>query len=201
MEKRIPMFLLALLATSFIAGSVFAYYPFQLVVQPVEPPIKFLLGSNAGQKDLGNKEIQVNIGSDSTSAGITVHPTYQTTYYKNLTLISNTDSKAYNVYLILDQMSGSIPAGSKVWLIVYDYNATRDLPASYPQPGEPSGAVRVIELTSTNTNNPQQIGALSGNSMWEVDLMVYIPEGTSISGQQATFNMHLVYTPSSEIPP
>lgn len=201
MERKITILVLTLLATSFIAASVFAYYPLRLTVQPVQPPIMLLRGSNAGESDLGSEPIQVELGQNQTSVSIIIHPTYQTTYYKNITLISNIDNKAYNIHLILVSKSNNLPPGSKVWLIVYSKDTARDLPATYPQPGTPSGAIKVIELTNINTNNPQHIGSLNGNSMWEIDFMVYIPEGTSIDNIKETFQMHIAYTPSNETPP
>lgn len=200
MEKKIITPALTLLLVAFIAASVFAYYPFQLLIQPTSPPVIFEKGKNADQSDLGNsKTIGVSLGANKTSVTVTIHPTYRTTYYKNVTLLINSDGKAHNVYLILDSRNSTLPSGSKVWFIVFSKGATRDLPANYPEPGTPSGAVKVIELTNTNTNDPVNIGSLSSNGIWEIDFMVYIPEGYVMGS--ATFSMHIAYTPSTETPP
>lgn len=202
MNKNLLLVTTILLAVAFIAASVFAYYPLQLAVQPTAPPIVFAAGTNANQPDLGSgNTISVTVGQNSTSATITIHPTYHTTYYKNVTIIKNTDNKAYNVWLVLDQVANTLPSGSKVYLVVYSKGATRDLSAGYPEPGAPSGAVKVIDLTATGTNSPVSIGSLASGSTWEIDFMVYIPEGASIRSASATFSMHIAYTAGSETPP
>ncbi|MEL9941181.1 MAG: hypothetical protein QXG81_02980 [Ignisphaera sp.] len=206
MNKNLLLVTTILLAAAFIAASVFAYYPLQLTVQPTAPPVAFAAGTNANQLDLGSgNTISVSVGQNSTSATIAIHPTYHTTYYKNVTIIKNTDNKAYNVWLVLDQVANTLPSGSKVYLVVYNKGASRDLGTGYPEPGTPQeggNVIRVIELTAQNTNSPIQIGQLNGNGgTWEIDFLVYIPEGASIRGASATFSMHIVYTPGGEMPP
>ncbi|MEM0026677.1 MAG: hypothetical protein QXT53_02590 [Ignisphaera sp.] len=101
------------MAAAFIAASVFAYYPLQLTVQPVSPPLVFAAGTNANQPDLGANTISVTVEQNSTSATITIHPTYHTTYYKDVIRISNTDTRVYNVWLVLDQVTNTLPTGPK----------------------------------------------------------------------------------------
>ncbi len=203
MDRALLLTAISILAAAFIAASVFAYYPLKLVVQPVTPPITFAPGSNAGKDDLrSSNTITVSISTDGTSAEITIHPTYHTTYYKNVTVIENNDNKRYNVSLVVETVSNSnnLPPGSKVYMIVFSRGASRDLLATYPEPGLPSD-VNKIELTVASTNSPISIGSLAGGGVWEIDFMVYIPEGASLTGASATFNMHLVYSPSEETPP
>ncbi len=193
---------IAILAAAFIAATVFAYYPFQLIVQPVQPPIYFDRGSNANQPDLGSgKTIDVELGASGSSAEVIIHPTYQITYYKNVIMIINTDNKVYNVYLVLNNVNNNLPPDSSVWLIVYSSGETRAIKL-YPQPAPPDNAavVKVIELNTLGTNT-LEIGSLGAGSKWEIDFMVYIPEDTSITGASATFSMYIVYTPSGETPP
>ncbi|MEM0026676.1 MAG: hypothetical protein QXD38_01925 [Ignisphaera sp.] len=54
---------------------------------------------------------------------------------------------------------------------------------------------------SQSTDTPILLGTLGGGKHWEIDFLVYIPEGTKITGTSATFSMHIVYTPSDETPP
>jgi hypothetical protein len=63
-----------------------------------DTPVKLGYGSNAGRPDLSDT-ISVNIGSKNASATITIHPTYQVSYYRNITIITNKDNKAYKVML------------------------------------------------------------------------------------------------------
>jgi len=201
MEKRIITLTLTLLVAAFATASVFTYYPFTLLVKPVSPPIIFEPGSNANQPDLGSDNtIKVDLGGSKASVEITIHPTYRTTYYKNVTLIHNVDGRAYNVWLILADRTNNLPSGSKVWLIIFEKDASRDL-QGYPDPEPPSGTVKTINLTAINTDEPQQIGTLDSEDIWEIDFMVYIPEGTTITGVEETFSIHIVYTPSGETPP
>lgn len=182
MEKKLATMALSLLAASFIAASVFAYYPLTLTVQPTTPPVVFETGSNANQNDLGpSNTIVVSIGSNSTSATVTIHPTYQRTYYRDVLRIKNNDAKAYYVWLSLESVSNSLPPGSRVSLLVGSQNIT---------------------LTSLSTGAKVQVGPISGSSTLTIDIEVYIPEGSSISGASATFNLNAIYTPSSsEEPP
>ncbi|MEM4919748.1 MAG: hypothetical protein QXQ35_00245 [Candidatus Nezhaarchaeales archaeon] len=207
MERGVLASVLILIVAAFAAASVFAYYPFQLTVSPVSPPVTFESGSNANQDDLGStgsssNRIEVSISRPSnTSVTVKIHPTYNTTYYKNVTLLRNSDSKAYNVYLIISEKQENLPSGSEVYLIVYSSNATRNL-TGYPNP-EPANNtyVNMTNLVNTNTDTPTPIGTLDGGAVWEFDFLVRIPEGSSIDGASVTFNMHIVYTPSDETPP
>ncbi|MDK6028741.1 hypothetical protein QPL79_05140 [Ignisphaera sp. 4213-co] len=207
MDRALLLTAISILAAAFIAASVFAYYPLKLVVQPVTPPITFVPGTNANKSDLGSTDlgssntITVSLGKNSTSAEITIHPTYHTTYYKNVMMIVNNDTKAYNVSLVVDTVSNNLPPGSKVYMIVFSSGASRSLSASYPEPGLPSSYVRVINLTNIRTRTSKWIQWLDANSIWEIDFMVYIPEGASLTDASATFGMHLVYSPSEETPP
>ncbi|MEM4489136.1 MAG: hypothetical protein QXK88_10160 [Desulfurococcaceae archaeon] len=202
MERGVLASVLILIVAAFAAASVFAYYPFQLTVSPVSPPVTFGQGNNSGQPDLGTSNIiSVSLGDSKTSVQVSIHPTYNTTYYKNVTLLRNSDSKAYKVYLIISEKHVNLPSGSEVYLIVYSSGATRNL-TGYPNP-EPKADTYVnkIELVNTNTDAPTLIGILYKDAVWEFDFLVRIPEGSSIEGASATFNMHIVYTPSDETPP
>ena len=202
MNLKTPFMLAILaLAMSLVAASVFTYYPITLAVQPTGMKVVFDLGSNANQPDVSGN-IQVSVGQNNTSVQIIIHPTYQVTYYKNITLIKNTDMKGYNVYLVVDDFSKSLPANSKVVLYVYNLGAARNLQGwSASNLAPVSGYVRSIDLSSPTSDQVIHIGTLNSGGVWEIDILVYIPEGTTIDGASATFNMYLVASPSSETPP
>ncbi|MEM0247979.1 MAG: hypothetical protein QXT53_02585 [Ignisphaera sp.] len=83
-----------------------------------------------------------------------------------------------------------------MYLIV---NATRNL---IPGGAELKTAnISSVDLLSQSTDTPILLGTLGGGKHWEIDFLVYIPEGTKITGTSATFSMHIVYTPSDETPP
>jgi hypothetical protein len=185
-NKNTLILVAGLMAMVFVAASVFAYYPLSITVSPTTPPVKFAAGNNAGSNDLGSYKISVSLGSNSTSASVLIHPTYQKTYYKDVLRITNSDSKAYNIYIRVDTAITSFPAGSTILLKIYASGASR--------PGTP---IATVPLTSTGTVS---IGSLSSGGTWEVDVEVTIPEGSPLPSS-ATASLELIYTPSSETPP
>ncbi|MEM0249336.1 MAG: hypothetical protein QXG15_00905 [Desulfurococcaceae archaeon] len=177
---------LALLAMTATLASVFAYYPLTITVSPTEPGVVFERGSNAGQPDIGEgNTITVTVGANKTSASITIHPTYQENYYKDVLRINNTDDNAMNVYVVFTSVSNTLPAGSTVKLFVY----------------EGVTMVKELDVTSPRLNQPISIGLLGVGRVWQIDVYIYIPEGTVITGASYTASAKLVYTPSTETPP
>jgi len=172
--------LVALAAAASVAfASVFVYYPVSVSVSPVAPPIIFENGSNANQPDLAGNTISVAIGANQTSVAITVHPTYQITYYKNITIINNTDTA--NAYYVTIRVNTALPAtyaGSE--LIIQ--TAT--------------GPV-AVNLTATGDT---VIGQIPAGGSWEVDLKFVIPEGAPLPAA-ATASIQLIYSNSAETPP
>jgi hypothetical protein len=188
--------LLTAIALSIAFAAVFSYYPVSIAISPVSPPVYFEPGSNANQDDLGTgNTIAVSVGSNKTSVSITIHPTYQVTYYKNVTLIVNSDSKAYNIYLRVATPATDLPSGASAVVYVYSKGASRSL-SGYPTP-TPSGYVKSVDLATTGTT---YIGSLSGGSAYEIDIYVYIPEGTRLPSPTAA-KLLLIASPSSESPP
>jgi hypothetical protein len=160
----------------------------------VSPPIKFLAGSNANQSDLGgggspyvSNTIGVIIGPNSTSLTLTLHPTIQHNYYRNVSLIQNTDGKAY--YITIRVVTpASLPPGSQARLLIYN---------------APSGGsiVANVNLLTTGDTTASATIAASGSpgSVWRIDLHIYIPEGSTVSATSAS--LQLIYSPSDETPP
>lgn len=181
------MLTFTLLLASFAMASVFVYYPLTINISPQPPGVVFEPGKNANQADIGiDKSITVNLGHDKTSATITIHPTYQENYYKNVTLIVNNDDSLMNVYLIVrDTNITLLPFGSNVTLFIYsgDYDL-----------------INALDITSPSTNTDYFIGSLSENGVWQIDIYVKIPEGTNVAGLTYQVKMSLVYTPSEETP-
>jgi len=191
--------LLALAATIILSiafSSVFVYYPITAQISPVGTPVKLGYGSNAGRPDLSNT-ISVTIGSNNASATITIHPTYQVSYYRNITIITNTDNKAYKVMLNVSSPMNGLPTNSKAKLYVFSKGAGRSLSGwqtgSNPAYGlEPSGYRAVLDLTTTGSTTSEF--TLNANDIVEIDILIYIPEGTS-PPNSATANIYLRYTP------
>jgi len=199
-KRRITTPLIALLIAVVISiafASVFVYYPMAVTLQPVQPPVYFAEGTNSNQDDLwtGNK-ISVLIGSNKTSLTIIVHPTYQVTYYKNVSIVYNNDSgRAYLVCFRVYTPLSNLPPGSEAYLYIYAASSTRSL-SGYPTP-TPSGYLKQINLKSTGTTC---VVTLGGKGYLEMDLYIYIPEGYDVgmtSGTTYTANLLLIYTPQT----
>ena len=194
-RRAVVLALVATIILSIAFSSVFVYYPITAQISPVSPPVILDSGSNAGRSDLsGSNTIGVSIGANKTSATITIHPTYQASYYENVTIIRNKDSKSYNVTLKVYYTNVSdLPSGSKVSLYLFSKGATRNL-SEWPSSNlAPSGSLAVLDLTQTTT--PATV-TLSGGSIVEADILVYIPEGSTMPTSPVTANIYLVYTPS-----
>ncbi|MEL9999736.1 MAG: hypothetical protein QXY82_00230 [Desulfurococcaceae archaeon] len=178
---------LALLAMTATLASVFAYYPLTLQVVPTAPGVVFEKGSNAGKPDIGTgNTITVTIGANNASASVEIHPTYQENYYKDVLRIKNTDDDAMNVYIVFTSVSNNLPTGSTVKLFVYEED-TR---------------VTVLDVTNPALNQPNYINSIASGRVWQIDIYVYIPEGTVITEASYSASAKLVYTPSSsETPP
>ncbi|MEM4436971.1 MAG: hypothetical protein QXO22_08520 [Thermosphaera sp.] len=186
MERQLYLSIAIVLLGAVATASVFAYYPLTLEINPTPPGVIFQQGSNAGQPDLGsNNYISVTIGGNSVSAEVQIHPTYQENYYKDVLRIVNSDDDAMNVYIVFTSVSSNLPEDSIVKLFVYE-GATR---------------VRELDVTNPEVNQPISIGLLGVGGVWQLDVYVYIPEGTVIAGASYMASAKLVYTPSTETPP
>jgi hypothetical protein len=196
-RRAVVLALAATIILSIAFSSVFVYYPITAQISPVETPVKLGYGSNAKRNDLGNtggqsNKIDVTIGSNNASATITIHPTYQVSYYRNITIITNKDNKAYKVMLNVSSPMTNLPTNSKAKLYVFSKGADRSL-SGWPSDNnlELSGShYAVLDLTTTDTSSEFDLDA---GAIVEIDILIYIPEGTSPSS--ATANIYLRYTP------
>lgn len=128
-----------ILALSLVAASVFVYYPGTIAVQGTAPDVKFALGSNAGKQDLGGNTITVSLTGD-TKVDITLHPTNEKTYYKNITVIQNTGSSQYYGWVKVNTpFSDNSITGATLYIRDSSGNAvaTVDLKNSGIQPSTP----------------------------------------------------------------
>jgi len=86
------LYLLVALAAIVAAvnAAVFVYYPLTVNIQGTAAEVRFALGSNAGKSDLAGTTITVSLeGSYNTKATVTVHPTNERTYYRDVLVIEN----------------------------------------------------------------------------------------------------------------
>jgi len=178
--KQMVVLLVLVTAASTVAlASVFVYNPLTVNINAVAPPVIFDPGSNANQADLGGNTITVTIGANKTSATITIHPTYQVTYYKNITLIHNTDT-ATTYYVWIKVVSpATLPAGSQAVLKLNDTAGT------------------TIDLLTTGTYGPITLPA--GNLL-QMDFNMTIPEGVQLPAATSA-QLQVIYSTSTETPP
>jgi len=192
--KRLYLLVALAAIVAAVNAAVFVYYPLTISLQPSKPAVYFVPGSNANQPDImygvdGNR-IVVTVDSAGAQASITVHPTYQRTYYKDVLRVVNQDNVTYTVWLIIDDpitVGGNLTSAK---LYVKDASGT---------------TVKPVDLSQTG---PVLIGQISGGAYWRIDLEFEItgygnqgsPNAAPILSD--TFaTLRLVYTPSSETPP
>ena len=175
----------AAILASAVFASVFVYYPVNISIRPVAPPVKFAAATNSNGTDLGGNIINVTLGKNQTSAMIEIHPTYQWTYYKDILKITNEDpgSTPYYVYLKVDGINLTVVPGAALWIVVSDGVSTYT--AQITGPG-------LYNISDT-------LGTLSAGEEWFVSLVTLYPEGEPLV--HLGVNATLVYSPSSESPP
>jgi hypothetical protein len=184
MFKRKILILLSLtVLLAIVNAAVFVYYTTDLSLSPVAPPIVFSNGKNANAADLLGTTIEVTIGRANTSLTITLHPTYQYNYYKNITIIKNQDTtNAYYVAIRVNTQFSNEKISSAT-LRIYDTSST----------------IATVGLKSTGTTG--WLGPLNPNSKWFIDIILNIDE-TGGSPSTAPFtsdsaSLQLIYSPQS----
>jgi len=195
-QKRTLATLAALAITlAVVNASVFVYYPLNISLTPSKPAVYFVAGNNANGPDImygAGNTIAVTIDSAGAQASITVHPTYQRTYYKEVLKITNQDNQAYYVWLIIDDPITITTDGNLTAAKLYVKDAS-------------DTTVKPIDLSQTGS---VQIGQISGGATWRIDLEFQITGyGSNGSPDQApklsdvSASLRLAYTPSNETPP
>jgi hypothetical protein len=180
---------IATILASIVFASVFVYYPASVQVSPTAPPVIFDYGSNSNQRDLYGRTITTTIDATGTSASITLHPTYQRTYYRDVLRIKNQDSEAY--YVMINVIS-TITGGNLVSAKLYIYN-------------DDGVRVGVVDLLTTGLQ-PDDWITLNGNGELRIDFEFQYATigGTSDTAPpgSGTIHLRLVYsTVNTETPP
>ncbi|RLE91935.1 MAG: hypothetical protein DRN04_11615 [Thermoprotei archaeon] len=179
MKIKISLVIAATLALLLVNAAVFTYYPVAVTVTGVQPVV-FAAGSNAGKPDLGDgNTIVVTLGANGTSASITVHPTYQTTYYKDVLRLQNQDSeKSYYVAIRVNDPA-ELEGASTATLRIYDSTGT---------------LIDTVDLTTTGTTD--WIAVLNAEDYLRFDLKFYIEEETSLPSSE-TIGFEVIYSPQN----
>jgi len=168
-----------------VNAAVFVYYPITVSITGYQP-IVFDYGSNANQPDLwGDNYINVTLGLNGASVAIAIHPTYQHTYYHNVTLVKNVDySKSYYLAFRVTQPVTGWPDESVVKMIIYS-----------------SDGVKIGEVDLKQSYTTSWIGPLNAGDYYRIDFYIYYPEGYRLP-RNTQIQLQLVYSPQNiESPP
>jgi len=153
--KKLYLLAILALALAVVNAAVFVYYPMSLNLEPSKPAVYFVPGSNANQPDVmygAGNTIAVTVDSAGAQATMTVHPTYQRTYYKEVLNITNQDTQAYDVWLIIDDA----------------INVGGNLTSARLYAKDASGnTVKPVDLSQTG---PVLVGQIPGGASWRIDL-------------------------------
>jgi len=180
-QKRTLATLAALAITlAVVNASVFAYYPITVTITGVQPVV-FDYGSNANQPDLGkDNNIAVALGANRASAAITIHPTYQHTYYHDVLEVKNTDTdKSYYVAFRVTRSISDWPQNSIAKMIINDSDNQKKLE---------------VDLTASGTT--EWIGPLSAGDYYRIDFYIYYPEGSQLPSNTQV-QLQLIYSPQN----
>ncbi len=148
----------------------------------------FTWGTNTGDTDLGGNTITVTIPNSNTSASITVHPTYQVTYYKDILGIKNQDTSTsyYITIRVTNPLSDTLINTAE--LRIY------------------SGTTLIDTVDLTATGDTSIATALGAGQTWRVDIYLDIDdtggdENTPPSLTDNSFSLQVIYSPTTETPP
>jgi len=185
-DHKMLILILVSMLTSFAYASIFTYNPLTTNISPVAPPIIFKYGGNTGKADLRGTTITANIGNANTSLTLTLHPTYQKVYYKDIAKINNTDSNAYYIMLkVTNPLTNSKIVSAKLYLY--------------------EGTTKKLEVNLLATGSTSWV-LINGKAEWRIDVEIEISEtGGSydtppFTSDSATLN--LIYsTQNVESPP
>ncbi len=189
--SRRAKWLLAILvvATSIaiVNASVFVFYPINVSLQGQAPPIVFSTGKNANQADLWGNTIGVTLDSTNTTLTLTLHPTWRTNLYKNISLIVNLDTT--RTYYIKFNVTSPFTNAKITSAILYIKNLAGT--TTY-------GTVNLL----TSGLQPNSWISISNNpSKLRLDLIViYTPANTDTPNSAApndSCTIQLVYSPQN----
>jgi hypothetical protein len=183
-HKSLILILVSML-TSFVYASVFTYNPLTINISPVAPPVIFKYGANTGKADLRGTTITATISNTNTSLTLTLHPTYQKVYYKDVARINNTDTNVYYVmFNVTSPLTNSKITSAKLYLW--------------------EGTTKKLEV-DLRTTGPTSRVSMNGKAEWRIDVEIVISEsgGSYNTPPPASdsVTLNLIYSTQDESPP
>jgi len=190
--KRLYLLIALVAIVAAVNASVFVYYPMTVNVSGTTVEVRFALGSNAGGADLAGQTIAVTLeGNYNTKATITIHPTNERTYYRNVLVIENygvgrtyyawinVKTAISNQYITLAKLYVKDGSGNVV--------ATIDLKSNVIQPT--TGSITIPAATQSGTTvTPGRL---------YIDIEIQIDRGVDAGTVSDTAVLELIYSPQS----
>ncbi|MEN2999007.1 MAG: hypothetical protein ABDH61_00255 [Acidilobaceae archaeon] len=148
--------------------------------------MKFEPGSNAGRPDVGGSPIGVSISQGGNVADVTIRPTYQTSWYRDLLRIRNLDTSARYVCIhISPGDNAALRPGDRAELYVFPSGASR-IPSGYPAPTFPLGFLAKRDLLSPGSS----CFSIGGGATVELDILVYmVDDGVTRGNTKASLRI------------
>lgn len=128
-------------------------------------------GSNAGRPDVGGHPISVLIPPpDRREATVTIRPTNQTCWYRDVLRIRNHDTAPRNVCIRVTS-AATLRPGDKAELYVFPSGQTRSV-SGYPSPTFQDGFLARVNLLLSGSEGCFTMAG--GGISVELDLLIYI---------------------------
>ncbi|MCX8196070.1 MAG: hypothetical protein N3F67_03210 [Acidilobaceae archaeon] len=144
-----------------------------------QSPMRFEPGSNAGRPDVGGYPIGVTINAEGDRATVTIRPTYQTNWYRDVLRISNFDSAARQTCIYV-QSPAALRPGDRAELFVFPSGAARAV-RGYPSPTFTSGFLARLNLLAPDSACLN----LASGAVVELDFIVYMADDGRARGATA----------------
>jgi len=187
MNKSRLITILAILALFALVGTAtFVYLPGNVTLSPVNPPVEIRPGGNAGGADLAGNTITVTVGANKSSVSMTLHPTYQITYYHNVTVVKNIQPPNGDNYWFGINVSTPLnhPAIQAAWVKVFD-----------------SVGNFLFQADLTTAGLYGWPTALNDGQWVRIDVVIVIQEGQKLPAAPLTATFQIVYSPQNSVPP
>jgi len=196
-QKRTLLALAALaMAVAVVNASVFVYYGLTVNITGTTAEVRFATGDNSNQGDLAGQTIAVNLeGSFNTKATITIHPTNEKTYYRDVLRIKNYGVN--HIYYGWIKVNTHISSQSITSAVLYvkdssgKTKATIDLKTNTLQ----GGGFTIPAATSSGTPPTTTPGELY------IDIEIQIDRNVDAGSVSGTAQLELIYSPQNTEPP
>jgi len=194
--KRLYLLVVLAVFVAAVNAAVFAYYPLTVNVAGTTAEVRFAAGSNANQPDLAGNTIGVTLeGSCNTKATVTIHPTNERTYYRDVLWIENYGvGRTYYAWIrVVTPVTHTAILSAKLYVKDANGNivAMIDLKQAGVQPGAQNYINYITIPAATQTGNPP---TTTPGKLY-IDIEVEIDRNTNAGTVTATAVLELIYSP------